>query len=72
MDLEGYVREGMDILLPMMTSDRVHAPKLEQIDAICSLLRGIDTTCCLPTGFGKSMIFFALPAVYNFVNGKLL
>ena len=70
MDLEACVEEGMELILPVMTKDRVTAPKAEQVEAMCSLLRGFDTTCCLPTGWGKSMIFFGMPAVYNFVTGR--
>ena len=63
-DLEAYVEEGMEVILPVMTIRTESAPKAEQVQAMCSLLSGFDT-CCLPTGW-------RIPAVYNFVTGRLM
>ena len=52
---EGYSTFGIDCLHP------------QQLMAVESLLRGRDVLACLPTGFGKSLIFQILPAVFSFL-----
>ena len=44
--------------------------KPEQISAIKSVLLGNDTFVWLPTGFGKSICFEALPFVYDYKLGN--
>ena len=39
--------------------------KAKQREAILSILRRLDTFVVLPTGFGKSLIFFLLPRVMD-------
>ena len=36
-------------------------PKKKQLDAMKSIINGKDTLCVLPTAFGKSLIYQALP-----------
>ena len=44
--------------------------KPEQFRAIDSILRGKDTFVSLPTGYGKSVIFTALPLAFDKVRGQ--
>ena len=39
--------------------------KPKQIEVVDNILKGQDTLCILPTGFGKSLIYQMLPAVYK-------
>ena len=39
--------------------------KTKQIQALDSILRGKDTLCILPTGFGKSLIYQMIPAAFS-------
>ena len=39
--------------------------KKQQLDAIDYILRGFDTLCVLPTGFGESLIYQLLPTVFK-------
>ena len=41
----------------------IHALKDHQVRAIDSLMDGKDCMCCLPTGYGKSLIYELLPFV---------
>ena len=43
--------------------------KKEQWDAMEQFLMGKDTFVSLPTGFGKSIIYAALPGVFNRIEG---
>lgn len=43
--------------------------KREQYLAIDSILRGKDTFVSLPTGYGKSVVFAALPLAFDKVKG---
>ena len=39
--------------------------KRKQAQAIHHVVKGKDTLCCFPTGFGKSLIFQVLPPLYK-------
>ena len=45
--------------------------KPKQMEAILAFLSGKDVFVTLPTGYGKSIIFALLPAVFNRIRGKL-
>ena len=38
----------------------------QQVDCICHVYNGKDVFACLPTGFGKSMIYESLPFVFDY------
>ena len=44
--------------------------KLKQMEAILAFLSGKDVFVALPTGYGKSIIFALLPALFNRIRGK--
>ena len=41
-----------------------------QVKAISSIVEGQDTFVSLPTGYGKSIIYAALPLVFDKLKGK--
>lgn len=45
--------------------------KQKQVAAIESFLSGKDTFVSLPTGYGKSIIYAALPLAFDTLKGKL-
>ena len=44
--------------------------KPQQLSAISYILKGIDTLCILPTGFGKSLIYQLLPSLFLKINAE--
>jgi len=44
--------------------------KPKQMEAILAFLAGKDVFVALPTGYGKSIIFALLPAIFNRIRGK--
>jgi len=48
----------------------IHSLKPKQLEAISAFLSGKDVFVSLPTGYGKSIIFALLPAVFNRIRGK--
>jgi superfamily II DNA helicase RecQ len=70
--LEQAIFDGLTSILPQMTQERIMTPKEEQCEAIAHMFNGEDTVCVLPTGYGKSMTFFSLPALHSLLTGKLL
>ena len=65
MDPRDAVRESMHLL-------GVTALKECQEKAIMSFLGGKDTFVCLPTGYGKSLIYALLPYTFDMIRGKVL
>ena len=45
--------------------------KQKQVEAIETFLSGKDTFVCLPTGYGKSVIYAALPLAFDALKGEL-
>ena len=45
--------------------------KQKQVEAVESFLSGKDTFVSLPTGYGKSVIYAALPLAFDTLKGKL-
>jgi len=45
--------------------------KQKQVEVIESFLSGKDTFVSLPTGYWKSVIYAALPLVFDTLKGKL-
>lgn len=43
--------------------------KDKQVEAMTSVLNGNDTFVSLPTGYGKSVIYAALPLAFDFLKG---
>ena len=43
--------------------------KDKQIEAMASFLEGRDTFVSLPTGYGKSIIYAALPLAFDYMKG---
>jgi len=48
----------------------IHSLKPKQLEAISAFLSEKDVFVSLPTGYGKSIIFTLLPAVFNRIRGK--
>ena len=69
MDLECAIERTLEQLLPLYSQEEIKKPKEEQVQTITSIFKGQDTTLCVPTGFGKSLCFFAVPGVYNILRG---
>ena len=44
--------------------------KEKQREAIVCFLKSTDTFVCLPTGYGKSVIYALLPYVFDHLRGK--
>ena len=44
--------------------------KEKQREAIVCFLKSKDTFVCLPTGYGKSVIYALLPYVFDHLRGK--
>ena len=44
--------------------------RVKQIEAITSFLQGNDVFVSLPTGYGKSIIYAALPYAFDKLRGK--
>ena len=44
--------------------------KQKQKDAIMSFVQGRDVFVSLPTGYGKSIIYAALPFIFDSINGN--
>jgi superfamily II DNA helicase RecQ len=45
--------------------------KEKQLEAILEFLSGKDVFVCLPTGYGKSLIYGILPLVYDELKGTV-
>ena len=62
MDIEAAIRKGgLALGFPEL--------KAKQVEAMSSFLKGKDTFVSLPTGYGKSIIFAALPLAYDYLKG---
>ncbi|XP_071796397.1 ATP-dependent DNA helicase RecQ-like [Asterias amurensis] len=48
----------------------LNALKKQQSEALDAYLRGHDVFICLPTGFGKSVVFQAAPMCWDFLQGN--
>lgn len=44
--------------------------KDKQVEAMTSFLKGKDTFVSLPTGYGKSLIYAALPLAFDYLKGR--
>ena len=44
--------------------------KIEQKEAIKSIISGKDTIAVLPTGFGKSLIYQLLPSTFDYLQSR--
>ena len=44
--------------------------KEEQLMAIKEFVSGNDVFICLPTGYGKSLIYAALPDIFDEIRGR--
>ena len=42
--------------------------KVKQYQVLDSILKGRDTMAILPTGYGKSIIFYLLPLICDYIN----
>ena len=58
----------------LLSLPKIYVLKVEQIEAVESLLAGHDVLSNLPTGFGKSLIYqvFCLAKLNKILNGSLL
>jgi superfamily II DNA helicase RecQ len=65
------VHSGLEVVISQLTSDKFKCPKEEQTEAVHSIFNGQDTVCVLNTGYGKSMIFFALSPLHRLITGKI-
>jgi len=45
--------------------------KEKQREALHGFCQGNDVFVCLPTGYGKSLIYALLPLVFNVLNGMI-
>ena len=56
---------ALDAFLEDLFSDTSISVKPKQLQALQSILKGKDTLCILPTGFGKSLIYQMIPASFT-------
>ena len=62
MDIQAAIRKsGLALGFPEL--------KDKQIEAMSSFLKGKDTFVSLPTGYGKSIIYAALPLAFDYLKG---
>ena len=67
------VRGGKRVLIAEVAKDHGYEKlKEEQLLAIDEFVSGKDVFVSLPTGFGKSLIYGLLPAVYDRVQGFMM
>jgi len=71
----GNSKEPRDSLFNEAIECAVHhlgleALKPKQREAIQSYISGNDTFVVLPTGYGKSVIYVALPVIFDKLRGK--
>ena len=64
MDIETAISESGKILGYTELKDR-------QVEAMTAVLQGNDVFVCLQTGYGKSLIYAALPYAFDLHRGKL-
>ena len=63
MDVEDAVEEVVEERLG-------YKLKKEQRDVIVSYIKGNDVFAILPTGFGKSLCYQALPLIFDCMSGE--
>ena len=67
---EASVRGGKRVLIAEVAKEHGYEKlKKEQLLAIDEFVSGKDVFVSLPIGFGKSLIYGLLPAVYDHVRG---
>ncbi len=60
-----------DVIIESARAIGIHYLKPEQMKAMYSIIGGKDTFVSLPTGYGKSVIFAALPMAFDQLKGEL-
>lgn len=70
--MEKTIKIALNNLLPALTGGKIKIMKPEQIKALLSLWKGEDTVCVLPSGYGKSLIFFVAPRLVGAVPPSYL
>ena len=58
---------AMDALVTSLEEDLSFSLKPKQTEALAYLNDGEDVLCCLPTGYGKSLIFSVFPKLKQMV-----
>lgn len=66
--MDGSIRRAITESGKQLGYDKL---KPKQIEALTSFLQGNDTFVSLPTGYGKSIIYAALPYAFDKLRGKL-
>ena len=66
--MDGSIRRAITESGKQLGYDKL---KPKQIEALTSFLQGNDTFVSLPTGYGKSIIYAALPFAFDKLRGKL-
>ena len=62
MDIQAAIRKsGLVLGFPEL--------KDKEVEAMSSFLKGKDTFVSLPTGYGKSIIYAALPLAFDYLKG---
>ena len=67
--MDSNIGSAFDQVMKMMTGKDEFEGKDEQIEALEHLFNGQDVVCVLPTGYGKSYIFFSLVGMYHIIDG---
>ncbi len=67
-NMDTDIGTGFDQVMKIMTGKDDFEGKEEQIEALEHLFNGQDVVCVLPTGYGKSYIFFSLVGLYNIIS----
>lgn len=64
-DFSSFLSDSLTSVFSLLSKDTITTVKDEQLEAVTSICCAKDTVCILPTGYGKSMIFFCLTPLYH-------
>ncbi len=67
--MTALVKHIKDVAVEAAQSLGCDSLKKEQMEVVVKFVTGNDVFAILPTGFGKSLCYACLPAVFNKLNG---